>query len=155
MFIEDDEKVIKLEEPLDIKYDSFIYVKTLSIFWNYNNVYSGYNDEIVHGSTTVKFEPGFWTFDLIKKKFESIDNNLKITANLHKNTCTITSDANLQLKRFGKLLGFDNNTTINAGASKTSKTLDINSKLRYIKINCNVVDRTSNMDSNGKRSETI
>ena len=155
MFIEDDEKVIKLEEPLDIKYDSFIYVKTLSIFWNYNNVYSGYNDEIVHGSTTVKFEPGFWTFDLIKKKFESIDNNLKITTNLHNNTCTITSDANLQLKRFGELLGFDNNTTINAGTSKTSKTLDINRKLRYIKINCDAVDRTSNIDNNGKRSETI
>ena len=62
MFIEDDEKVIKLEEPSDIKYDSFIYVKTVSIFWNYN-VYSGHNEKIIHGSTTVKFEPGYWTFE--------------------------------------------------------------------------------------------
>ena len=127
----------------------------MSVFWDYNNVYSGENDEIVYGSTTVKFEPGYWTFNLIKKKFESLNGNLSITANLHNNTCTITADANLQLKRFEELIGFDNNRTINSGSSKISKTIDINSKLRYIKINCDAVDRTSNIDNNGKRSAAI
>ena len=155
VFIEDDKKELDLDESLVIYHDSFIYAKTVSIFWDYNNVYSGENDEIVYGSTTVKFEPGYWTFDLLKKKFESLNGNLSITANLHHNSCTITSDAKLQLKRFGELIGFDNNITINSGASKTSKTIDINSKLRYIKINCDAVDRMSNIDNNGKRSSTI
>ena len=155
VFIEDDKKELDLDESLVIYHDSFIYVKTVSIFWDYNNVYSGENDEIVYGSTTVKFEPGYWTFDLIKKKFESLNGNLSITANLHNNSCTITSDAKLQLERFGELIGFDNNTTINSGSSKTSKTIEINSKLRYIKINCDAVDRTCNIDNNGKRSRTI
>ena len=155
VFIEDDAREIQFHESLVINKDSFIYVKTVSIFWDYNNVYSGENDTIVYGSTTVKFKPGYWTFDLIKKKIDSLSGNLSITSNLHNSTCTITTDAKLQLKRFGELLGFDNKTTINSGSSKTSKTIDINSKLRYIKINCDAVDRTSNMDINGKRSGTI
>ena len=112
--------------------------------------FSGYNGTVVYGSTTVKFEPGYWTFDLIKKKLEALNGNLTINANEHYNTCTVTTDANLQLKRFGELLGFDNNTTINSGALKTSKTIEINSYLRYIQINCDTFDHTYNIDNNGK-----
>ena len=155
VFIEDDTKELNLDESLVVNRDSYIDVKTVSIFWNYNNVFSGYNDTVVYDSTTVKFEQGYWTFDLIKKKIKALNGNLTTTANEHNNTCTVTSDANLQLKRFGELLGFDNNTTINAGVTKTSKTLDTNSKLRYDKINCDAVDRLSNIDNNGKRSATI
>ena len=143
VFIEDNTKEINLNESIVVDNDSFIYVKTASVFWNYSNVYSGNNNTIIHGSTTVELEPGYWRFDLIKKKSQSIDSNLTITANQHNNTCTISTDANLQLKRFGELLGFDNDTTINAGASKTSKSLDINSGMWYIKISCDAVDRFS------------
>ena len=122
---------------------------------NYNNVYSGYNDIVVHGSTTVKFELGYWTFDLIKKKLEVLNGNLTINANENNTSCTVTTDDNLQLKRFGELLGFHNSTIINSRASKTSKTIEINSYLRYIQINCDAVDRTCNIDNNGKRSATL
>ena len=152
VFIEDNTKEISLNESIVVNKDSFIYVKTASVFWNYSIVYSGNNDTIIHGSSTVKLEPGYWTFDLIKKKFQSIDSNLTITANQHNNTCTISTDANVQLKRFGELLGFDNDTTINARASKTSKSLDISSDMWYIKISCDAVDRSSNIDNDGKRS---
>ena len=38
---------------------------------------------------------------------------------------------------------------------KTSKTIEINSYLRYIQINCDAVDRTCNIDNDGKRSATL
>ena len=76
-------------------------------------------------------------------------------ANEYDATCTISTNANLQLKRFGELLGFDNNTTINSRSSKSSKTININSNLRYIQINCDAVDRTCNIDNDGKRSATL
>ena len=155
VFIEDDKKELNLDESLVINKDSYIYVKTVSIYWNYNNVYSGYNDEIYYGSRKVTFDQGYWTFELMKKKLELLSGNIKVIKNVHNNTYTITTDSNLQLKRFGELIGFDNNTTINANTTKSGKNIDINSKLRYIKNSCDAVDRTCNNDNTGKRSPAI
>ena len=155
VFIEGDSKEITFDESLVIDNDAFLYVKTASIYWNYNNVFSGYNDTVVYGQSNIKFEPGYWTFDLIKKKLEGLNGNLTITENKHNNTCSISSDSNLQLKRFGAILGFSNNTTINQQATKTSKTLDINIGLKYIKIQSDAIDRSCSIDNQGKKSHVI
>ena len=99
VFIENNSKELILDESLVVTQDSYtcIYVKTASIYWNYV-FFSGYNDTVVYSFTTVKFEPGYWTFYLIKKKLEALDGNLTINSNTHNNTCTVTTDANLQLK---------------------------------------------------------
>lgn len=91
VFIEDNRKELELDESLVINRDSYIYVKTVSIYWNYNNVYSGYNDEIYYGPRKINFDQGYWTFELLS-------GNIKVIKNMHNNICTITTDSNLHLK---------------------------------------------------------
>ena len=63
-------------------------------------------------------------------------------ANEHNNTCKIYSGSqNLNLKKFGKLLGFPENEIVNSGTWKISPSVvDINKGLRYVNINCNIVN---------------
>ena len=50
VFIEGNSKELILDESLVVIQASYIYVKTAFIYWNYNNVFSGYNDTVVYGS---------------------------------------------------------------------------------------------------------
>ena len=45
VFIEGDSKELILDDLLGLIRDSYIYVKTASIYWNY--VFSGYNDSCI------------------------------------------------------------------------------------------------------------
>ena len=116
MFIEGNNKELILDESLVVIQDSNIYLKNSIYVLELQRFFffSGYNGTVIYGSTTVKFEPGYWTFHLIIKKLEMLNVNLTSNANEHNNTCTVTTNVNLQLKKFGELLGFDNNTTINS-----------------------------------------
>ena len=62
----------------------------------------------------------------------------------------------LNLKKFGLLLGFDENTSFLANEWKTSPNgVEINQGLRYITINGNIVYSENNFDEKGNSSTRI
>ena len=78
-------------------------------------------------------------------------------ANEYNNTCKIYSETqNLNLKRFGELLGFPENETVNSRTWKTSPgVVGVNKGLRYVNINCNIVNTTGNINTDGDRNYTL
>lgn len=44
VFIEVDCKRIELDESNLVTIDSYLFVKTATVYWNYNNVFEGYNN---------------------------------------------------------------------------------------------------------------
>ncbi len=69
-----------------------------TLFWHYKNVRQNVNDTFTHGSDTITFDEGYWTFDMIQDKLG--DNKIVLKFNAHDNTCKIYSEAQLNLKNF-------------------------------------------------------
>ena len=109
------------------------------MFWHYKNVRQNVNDTITHGSDTITFDEGYWTFDMIQDKLG--DNKIVLKFNAYDNTCKIYSEAQLNLKNLSLLLGFPLSYTISPKVWKTSpKAVDINLGLRYVTLNCDSVN---------------
>ncbi len=49
--------------------DPHIFVKTATVYWDYNNVFPKYNDKIAYRGSTVRFEEVSWMLSMIKDKF--------------------------------------------------------------------------------------
>ncbi len=125
-----------------------------TLFWHYKNVWQNVNDTITHGSGTITFDKGYWTFDMIQDKLR--DNKIVLKFNAHDNTCKIYSKEQLNLKSFGLLLGFPLSCVVSAKAWKTSpKAVDINLGLRYVTLSCDSVNSAKNFDRQGRRSQTL
>ena len=117
-------KVINVQESL-ITDNPYVLIK--KAIWDFNNIYNT-NDELIYNSIKKTFPKGYWTFDLIKKEFESYG-NVTLEFNKYDRTCTLTSDCSINLKNFGPIPGFTKGGKVN-----------INQGLKYIKIPCNIVD---------------
>ena len=130
-------------------------LKNAAIYWKYKNVITDVNDHIMRGTTKIPFEEGYWTFDMMKEKLEQ--RTIKLEANKHYNTCKIYSKTqDLNLKKFGELLGFPEDKTVSSGTWDTSpNVVDVNRGLRYININCDLVGTSQNSNTNGQRSYTL
>ena len=48
VFIEGKEKTLTLDKSLEITEKNTLFVKTASVFWNYKNIYKGYNNAILY-----------------------------------------------------------------------------------------------------------
>ena len=73
VFIEGREKRLDLDETLTIDKDNpEILLKSATIFWNYNNIFEGYNDYVMYDSRKISINPGYWTFNMLVKKFKTI-----------------------------------------------------------------------------------
>ena len=149
VFIENNEKELHFDNCIVKPAGSVMTLKNASIYWNYKNVIAGKNDHVMRGTTKITFEEGYWTFDMIVEKLE--EHLVKLVANRYNNTCKIYSESqNLNLKKFGKLLGFPENEVVNGGTWKTSPSVvDVNKGLRYVNINCNIVNTEGNIDTDG------
>ena len=128
-------------------------VKNAAVYWNYKNVITGENDHVMRGATKIFFEEGYWTFDMIEERLGK--QSIKLEANEY--TCKIYSETqNLNLKKFGGLLGFPENEIVNSGTWKTSPdVVNINRGLRYVNVNCNIVNTSGIIYTNGHRSYTL
>ena len=152
VFIENNEKELYFDNCIVKPAGSVMTLKNASIYWNYKNVIAGKNDHVMRGTTKVTFEEGYWTFDMIEEKLG--EHSVKLVANRYNNTCKIYSESqNLNHKKFGKLLGFPENEVVNSGTWKTSPSVvDVNKGLRYVNINCNIVNTEGNIDTDGRWS---
>ena len=154
--MEDNKKDLYLEVCINKSVKSIMTLKNATIYWKYKNVITGVNDYVMYGTTKITFEEGYWTFEMIKEKLEK-DKKIKLVANKHNNTCKIYSDGrNLNLKNFATLLGFPENKIISNGTWKTSpNVVDVNKGLRYVNIDCSIVDTSENSNTDGERSQTL
>ncbi len=157
VFVEEHKKTVMLPQCLKIERDNpHIFVKTVTVYWDYNNVFPKYNDKISYRGNTVKFEEGYWTFSMIKDRFTYELGTTVLKANKDNSTCSLEVDGDVDLSKFGELLGFRENTHIDANDILTSPNkVEINHGLQYITISCNLVSSDNNIDSEGRRSTVI
>ncbi len=143
-----------LEDNLRCEATSTMTLNNATLFWRYKNVRQNVNDIITHGSDTITFDEGYWTFDMIQDKLG--DNKIVLRFNAYDNTCRIYSDKTLNLKKFGLLLGFSLSYTVLPKVWKTSlNAVDINLGLRYVTLSCDSITSAKNFDRQGRRSQTL
>ncbi len=143
-----------LEDNLRCKVTSSMTLNNATLFWHYKNVRQNVNNTITHGSDTIIFNEGYWTFDMIQNKLR--DNKIALKFNAHDNTCKIYSEVQLNLKNFGLLLGFSLSYTVSPKVWKTSpNAVDINLGLRYVTLSCDSINSAKNFDRQGRRSQTL
>ena len=152
VFIGNDKKELYLDACIYKPNESIMTLKNAAIYWNYRNITADDNDHIMNGSSKILFEEGYWTFEMIKQRLA--EDKIKLQANRLNNTCKIYLEtSNLNLKKFAGMLGFAENEVISSGTWKTSpNVVDVNRGLRYININCDLVDTFQNSNTNGGRS---
>ena len=159
MFIESNKKSLYLDTCVVKPNGSLMTLKSATVYWKCKNVLTGENDQVTLGSVPnakkITFEERYWTFDLIKDRLGS--DNVKLEAMRHCNGCRIQPNgSDLNLNKFGLLLGFPMNTIISDGVWMTSPNdVDVNQGLRYIIINCDIIDTYANYDTGGKRSYSL
>ena len=145
VFMEDNKKELYLESCINKQNRTVIALKNAKVYWNFKNA-GGY---ILSGTNKIPFEENYWTFAKIKKRLAA--NNIKLE--LIGTKCKIYSETNLNLREIGGLLGFPENQVINSRTWEISPNeVDVNEGLRYVFINCDLVDSYQNFNSNDERS---
>ncbi len=157
VFVEDHKKTVILPQCLKIERDDPpIFVKTATVYWDYNNIFPKYNDKIAYRGNTVKFEEAYWMFSMIKDRFTYGLGTTVLKANKYDNTFSLEVDGDVDPSKFGELFGFSKDTHIEANDILTSPNkVEINRGLRYITILCNLVSSDNNIDSESRRSMVI
>ena len=154
MFIEGNKKDLYLDACVVKKEMTTMILKNVTVFWKFKNITSNIDVTLGSGSSErdITFEEGYWTFDMIRAQFNSF--SVSLEALRHNNKCRIKPDGDdLNLGKLGPLLGFPENEVVSDGVWKTSpKVVDVNLGLRYINIDCDVINTTENSDTKGKRS---
>ena len=148
---------IFLRKCITTRYGEKLYVKNISVLWEYTNVRTNVNNLIkfmTHPATGVAFEEGYWTFNMIAEHLA--ESNITLEHHMHNNRCSILSPKKLNLYHFGALLGFKENTIIPKNTkTKSPSVVDIKRGLRYITIGCNCVNTNRNIDTNGNPSRVF
>ena len=164
VFIERGATTLKFTKPI-VTYASLLAAKEVTVFWNFKNITSdidngkfiiitGPDDNPVTEEKTLG--EGYWDFQQIKERLEG--EKLKLSMNVHDNTCSIVNETGgkVDLKKFGKLLGFPDNHTLTAGSPAASpKPVDVNHGLRWLTVTCDLIDSSKNTDLNGDQSTVL
>ena len=149
-------KLVSLDIPLTLNACHKIYLKSVKIFWDYNNLDTTYfyNYDVDAANTKVAFKKGYYTFDTLKKEFE---NTGKIELEKKESTgkCKLCTDKKMNLKTLGPLLGFSENKEIAANTWVTSENkVNINNNLEFVNMYCNLINASRNF-TDGKRSNIL
>ena len=109
VFIEGREKRLDLDETLTIDKDNpEILLKSSTVYWNYN-VFSSQNETFTYNVRNMSINPGYWTFNMLAKKFKSIG-EITLTMTPENGKCVIECDKVMNLRNLGLLLGFTKKT---------------------------------------------
>ena len=151
VLVEDGREELFLTTPLVLEEPSEILLKSATIYWNYNNINNDVNVSV--GGNHVTFEQGYWTFNAIKSKLEK--EGVVVTTQRETGHCKVKIDKLTNLKAIGNLLGFTGSTGLKVGTNSSHSMVDINQGFRHVNVSCNVVDKSKNIDQNGKYSDII
>ena len=159
LIIDASEHAVYLDKFVTTRYDSKVHVKSIGVYWKFNNVLKGANESINTITGGVNIDPitfgeGYWSFNMISERLG--ESNILLERNKHDNTCKIRSTKQLNLLNFVPLLGFPVNKVIQPNTWRNSPShVDANLGLQYVTVACNCVDTDRNFDSNGRRSKVI
>ena len=132
-------KTLKFKKPI-VTYASLLAAKEVTVFWNFKNITNDIDNgkfsiEKGTGSSAVVEDKtlgeGYWDFQQLKERLEG--ENLKLSMNVHDNTCSIINNTGgkVNLKKFGELLGFPENHELDANSTIASPNpVDVNHGLR-------------------------
>ncbi len=155
VFITGGTEKLELDEPFLTGHDTTIQLKRATVFWKFQNVttanHNSYFDKQSSGGNERKtLDDGYWDFELLKKRLG--EEKIELEASVHDNKCLLknTNTETVDLKNFGKLLGFNVDTTIPTGQTpEAPHPVDVNLGLRYLTIACDLADTFRNVDING------
>ena len=158
VFIQGESTTVTFQKPI-ATYASFLTVKEATVFWKFKNITS----DLDNGKFIIVKDPadpskdveisigeGYWDFQQLKERLEG--EKLELSMNVHNNTCTISNKtgSKVNLKNFGKLLGFPENYELPSGSEASPKAtaspgpVDVNHGLRYLTVECDFIDLTKN-----------
>ena len=152
-------KTFKFKKPI-ITYGTRIAAKEVTVFWNFKNITSaiGNNTFVIKNNpeVTETINDGYYDFQTLKERLKL--NKLELQMNTYNNTCTIENKnpATVDLKKFGKLLGFPENHELGASTSAASpKPVDVNHGLKYVMVTCDLIDPSKNINLEGEESNIL
>ena len=151
-------KTLQLDNPL-VTYASLLTANEVTVFWNFKNITDLIdNRKFTKGTGEVVLGEGYWDFQQIKKRLAG--EKLELSMNVHDNTCDIINKtgSEVNLKKFGKLLGFPENQILPNDANTTHKSpdpVDVNHGLRYLIVTCDLIDKSKNTGLDGAESDIL
>ena len=164
VFIKGGTETLNFDKPI-ATYGSVIGAKEVTVFWNFKNI----TKAIDNGKFVIEKDPadtsskdhektlgeGYWDFQQLKERLE-VD-KLKLSMNVHDNTCSITNEtgSTVDLKKFGQLLGFPENYILQTGSTVSPKPVDVNHGLRWISVTCDLIDSSKNTGLEGEASTVL
>ena len=154
VYITKEENKISLDKSLVLNHCHKMFVKSASIFWNYNNLDETYfyNYDVDGSNTKVTFKKGYYSFSSLKKEFENIG-KIELEEIPSTGKCRITTDKKMNLKTLSPILGFSSNKEIAANTlTESENVVNVNNNLEYVNIHCNIINKSRNF-VNGKRSD--
>ena len=160
VYIQGGTQTLKFEKPI-ATYASLLAAKEVTVFWNFKHITNVLDNgkfviKKVSGDEDKTLGEGYWDFQQIKERLEG--EKLKLSMNVHDNTCSIVNDISekVNLKKFGKLLGFPEDHELNANSTTASPNpVDVNHGLRWLTVTCDLVDSSKNTDLNGDQSDVL
>ena len=160
VFIKGGKETLTLTKPL-LTYASLLTANEVTVFWKFKNITNDIDNRKIskgtQGTEEVELEEGYWDFHEIKERLD--EEKLKLSMNVHDNTCNIVNESGsvINLKKFGKLLGFPENKVLPSikQAHKSPKPVDVNHGLRYLIVTCDLIDKSKNMDLDGAESDIL
>ncbi|CAB3980448.1 Hypothetical predicted protein [Paramuricea clavata] len=142
---------MKLQSPLTLTPASKLYVKTVALFWTYENIRKDDNNYFSVDKKKVMLNSGYWTFKQLRQKLESHglvvedfpDGRIKIGLG--------KSVKSFNPWKLGRLLGY----TTFSELHPSQHPVDIHQGLRYVTIGCNLANRSQNINPDGNPSSII
>ncbi len=157
VFLTSGTKKLELDEPFLTGHDTTIQLKRATVFWKFQNVTkangNNYFEKKPTGGASERktLDDGYWDFELLKKRLG--ERRIELEASVHDNKCLLkntNTGTTIDLKTFGKLLGFNANTTIPTGQTpEAPHPVDVNLGLRYLTIGCDLADSFRNVNTDG------
>ena len=165
----DGEGTLYLRNSLVITEPSEIILDSATMYWNYNNINVN-NDFITVNGVKTTLEHGYWNFNNLKQKLS--DSGVDIVEKTPTGKCKITADNTTNFKNLGLLLGLHKNTELSPSVTTLSRSsstqnspspavmvspnmVDINHGLRRVDIQCDIIDKFSNININGQPSDIL
>ena len=159
----DGEGTLYLRDSLVITEPSEIILNSATMYWNYNNINVN-NDFITVNGTKVTLDHGYWNFDNLKQELSG--SGVSITEKPPTGKCKITTGLTTNFENLGPLLGLHKNTELTPLVLQNSSLplpviivspnmVDINHGLRRVDIQCDIIDKFSNININGQPSDIL
>ena len=162
VFVTGGTKKITLNEPFLTSNNTTIQLEQATVFWNFQNVtltsckYNFGSEKDGNKEADKFLPPGYWDFELIRERLK--EDKINITPTIYNNKCIVenTNNKTLNLGTLGKLLGYPQNEVIlSNGSLESPQVVDVNRKLKYLTIACDLANPTQNVDSDGNTSTNI